>query len=126
LKRAEALHCVFDSVRSRLPDGINFEVFEQIFSEWEVVPLTISNQVCGGFLIRGNELHLAYTKSPSFCIRKHLRENLGRIIHEYGFAVTCVEIGHSSSLRFCRRLGFIETGRKNGILYLRCEESNYV
>jgi hypothetical protein len=125
LKQTEALRCVFDSVRSRFPVGYGFGDFERALVDWEVVPLALGGQVIGGVLVSGNEIHVGYSTPPGAALRRHIKETLSQMLNRYGFVKTGVAVDNARGLRFCKRLGFHETKRENGVVYLRCEKTNY-
>jgi len=123
LSRKKTLHRIFDSVRPRLPAGYTFAAFEAAFQGWDVVPLTRNDELIGGVLIQGHELHVGYVRAPGSAMRRHLREVMERMPRPLK---TAVAVDNAAGLRFCQRLGFQEIGRADGVIHLRCEKPNYV
>lgn len=126
MSRKKVLHIVFDSVRLRLPAGFGFAQFERAFDGWDTFPLVDKNALIGGVLVKGNEIHVGYTKTPGFVVRRHIKQALVPLVKRYGCAKTAVSENNSAGLRFCTRLGFHEVARFDGIVFLRCEKPNYV
>jgi hypothetical protein len=115
---------VYESVKHRLNIGV-VEYIEAV-KDWNVLPLTEQGRVIGGVLLKENELHVGYGKKPKASIRSYIKEILGGVIDEYGFAVTTVMADNPTGLHFCERLGFVKLGEENGTIRLRCDRSNYL
>lgn len=113
-------------MRTRLPAGFGFKQFEASFEGWEVVPLARGGEIIGGVLINGNEIHVGMVGSLGFLGRHYLKSTFLRLLRKHGTLKTAVSVDNERGLRFCTRLGFHEIGRANGLVFLRCEKSNYV
>jgi hypothetical protein len=120
----QAQRMIYESVKSRLT--MNFEQFAKVLNEWEITPLKHKQQVIGGVMRKDNELHIGYGEKPKATIRKHLKETIGRVLQQYGYAVTVVNAANVRGLKFCERLGFVVTRKENDNLYLQCDRCNYV
>jgi hypothetical protein len=120
--RDQALVSVYKSVKDRLPDSIGAVDFIKSMDDWDVVPLTENGQVIGGVITKGAELHVGYYPKPTRSIRRHIRETLGAILEQYGFAETTVMRDNVAGLRFCERLGFYPVHEGIEKVTLRCEK----
>jgi len=119
-----ALHMIYKSVEHRLPIG--FEEFSNAVSDWEVMPLTQNGKLIGGVITKENEIHVGYAEKPKASIRANIKETLIPLIKKHGFVVTSVQKDNINGLNFCKRLGFVETGRDSDKISLRCDGSHYV
>jgi hypothetical protein len=79
----------------------------------------------GVVLIRGNEIHVAWTPGMAGT-RRLLLKHLGGLIEQYGHAVTRVPTWRTASQEFVARLGFVESGRDTNDIYYRIERMNHV
>ena len=123
-ERDDALMSIYESVKSRT--AFNFDDFKSKLTDWDVVPLTQDDKIIGGVLIKGNELHVGYADRPTGTILRHIKMTLGRLIKEFGSAVTVVSAANERGLNFCLRLGFNVAERKNDNIYLTCVRCKYV
>jgi hypothetical protein len=123
-ERDDALISIYESVKSRATFG--FDEFERRLAEWDVVPLTQGDKIIGGVLIKGNELHVGYADRPTGTILRHIKMTLGKLLKEFGSAVTVVSAANERGLQFCLRLGFNVAERKNDNIYLTCVRCRYV
>lgn len=121
--REKALEMLFISVKDRLNYGL--DVFVSCFHDWKVIPLTQNNAVIGAVIEKDGEVHIGYGVKPQGSILKHLRKTLFDVIEKNGFAVTKVSETNEKGLKFCKRLGFVETERKNGNIHMKCERCRY-
>ena len=115
---------VYESIKSRV--AFDFDEFQRRLTKWEVVPLRQAEQVIGGVLIRDNELHIGYKHRPTASILPHIKATLGKLLTQFGSAITMVDETNENGLRFCQRLGFEITEHKNGRIYLKCQRCKYV
>jgi hypothetical protein len=115
---------VYESIKSRA--AFDFDEFQRRLTEWEVVPLKHAEQIIGGVLIQNNELHVGYKHRPTASILRHIKATLGRLLTQFGSAITMVDETNENGLRFCQRLGFDVTEHKNGRIYLKCQRCKYV
>lgn len=82
---------------------------------------------CGavvGVLMRdGPEVHIEVdgTAHRRWATRKFFRNVLNPLIERFGYASTTVCESNKRSLDFCRRIGFDEIGRENGIVKMICK-----
>ena len=123
-ERDAALMSVYESIKSRV--AFDFDEFQRRLTEWEVVPLKHAEQIIGGVLIQNNELHVGYKHRPTASILRHIKTTLGRLLTQFGSAITMVDETNENGLRFCQRLGFDVTEHKNGRIYLKCQRCKYV
>ena len=121
--RNQALEMLFLSVKDRFKFG--FDVFADCFNDWQVIPLTQDKKIIGAVILKDSEVHIGYGEKPKGSILKHLKQTLFDVIEKNGFAVTKVSEANEKGLRFCQRLGFFETERKDGNIHMKCERCNY-
>jgi hypothetical protein len=121
--RELALKMLFLSVKERLNFG--FDIFVNCFNDWEIFPLTQNNKVIGAVILKDAEIHVGYGEKPKGSILKHIKQTLFDVIEKNGFAMTMVSENNPKGLKFCKRLGFVETEKKNGKIYMKCERCNY-
>ena len=121
--RDEALKSLYSSVAHRV--GLPFDVFASALDSWQVIPLKQADTIIGGVIVKGNEIHVGYGIAPTASIMPHIRTTLNALIQKHGFVVTKVCETNMRGLRFCKRLGFVETGRDSRTIHLRCNRSNY-
>lgn len=119
----KAVQMIYISVKSRI--GCSFEQFAEALKDWKFIPLTENNEVIGAVMQKGNELHIGYGKKAKSSILRHIRQPLRDAINNYGFAETSVMEGNERGLAFCKRLNFVEIGRDNGKILLRCDGTKY-
>jgi hypothetical protein len=122
--KTQALQLIYNSVKHRI--AIDFEGFSATLSNWKVVPLSIDNEIIGGALIKGNEIHVGFGVAPKASVRAHIKQVLIAVIKEHGLAVTKVVSSNTKGLRFCERLGFVKLAEQDGIVLLECKGSKYV
>jgi len=123
-EREAALMSIYESVKSRM--SFDFGEFQRQLTAWDVVPLKQANQIIGGVLVSGNELHVGYERRPTASILRHIKATLGKILADFGSAITVVDVANQNGLRFCLRLGFDVVERKDDKLYLKCLRCKYV
>ena len=123
-EREAALMSIYESVKSRM--SFDFGEFQRQLTAWDVVPLKQANQIIGGVLVSGNELHVGYERRPTASILRHIKATLGKILADFGSAITVVDAANQNGLRFCLRLGFDVVERKDDKLYLKCLRCKYV
>jgi hypothetical protein len=123
-ERDTALMSIYESIKDRV--SFDFHEFQRRVAAWEIVPLKQAEQVIGGVLIRGNELHVGFSRRPLGSPLKFIRQTLAVLLHKFGSAITMVDETNANGLRFCQRLGFDVTEHKNGRIYLKCLRCKYV
>ena len=121
---SKAINAIYLSIKDKL--NITEEQYAEIMKDWDFVELTQNNEVVGAVIIKGNELHVGYSKKPTFSIRKHIKETLKRLIDLYGCAITTVMKSNEKGLKFCKRLGFEIEKEDQDKFYLKCDRCNYV
>lgn len=119
----KAVYMVYKSVEKRI--GCSFDQFAEALQDWKFIPLTENNEVIGAVMQKENELHIGYGKKAKSSILRHIRQPLREAINNYGFAETSVMEENQKGLEFCKRLNFVEIGRDNGKILLRCDRSKY-
>ena len=120
----QALKLIYNSVKHRIE--LDFEGFAAALSDWKVVPLFIDNEIIGGALIKGNEIHVGFGIAPKASVRAHIKQALMTVIEKHGSAVTKVVSSNTKGLRFCERLGFVKLAEQDGIVLLEFKGSKYV
>jgi hypothetical protein len=123
LDKNNALLMVYESIKHRTSLSAN-EYISAVLN-WEVLPLIENSEVIGGVLVKQNEIHVGYGKTPKSSIKQYIKSILNFMIEKYGFVVTTVQKENEKGLVFCKRLGFFETNEINGFIELRCNRSNY-
>lgn len=123
LDKNNALLMIYESIKHRT--SLTADSYISSISGWDVLPLIENLEVIGGVLVRDNELHVGYGKSPKASIKTYIKSILNYLIKKYGFVVTSVQKENKNGLVFCKRLGFFETNENSGIIELRCNRSNY-
>lgn len=96
---------------------VSFEEFQWLCQDWEAEPVEVDGQLVGAVLMRGPEIH-ACIKPEGFGLwlsRRVLRDTLVRLVAEHGRAETSVATGNAAGEAFVQRLGFVESGRANGV-----------
>ena len=119
-----ALHMIYKSVEHRLPIG--FDEFSNTVADWEVIPVEQRGKLFGGVIVKGNEIHVGFAEKPTASIRGNIKSVLKPLFEKHGFVVTSVQKDNINGLNFCKRLGFVETGRDSDKISLRCDGSHYV
>lgn len=86
-------------------------------------PVMWCGTVVGVLMLDGPEVHIEVDGAVHrrWATRKFFRDVLGPLIERFGYASTTVCEGNRSGLDFCRRIGFDEIGRKNGIVNMICK-----
>jgi hypothetical protein len=120
----QALELIYNSVKNRI--ALDFEGFAAALSDWKIVPLSIDNEIIGGALIKGNEIHVGFGVAPKASVRAHIKQALMTVIKEHGSAITKVANSNTKGLRFCERLGFVKLAEQDGIVLLECKRNKYV
>jgi len=111
----EALRAAWESCRDRWP--VEYEQFAEAMRGWDVEPVEVGGRIVGAVLMRGPEIH-ACIKPEGFGLwlsRRVLRDTLVRLVAEHGRAETSVATGNAAGEAFVQRLGFVESGRANGV-----------
>jgi hypothetical protein len=121
---SKAINAIYNSVKGRL--SITEEQFAEAMKGWEFVELTQGDEVVGAVMIKGNELHVGYSKKPTFSIRRHIKQTLKKLVDLYGEAVTTVNSSNERGLNFCKRLGFVVMSENEGQIIMKCDRCNYV
>lgn len=113
--RHSALRAAWESCRDRWP--VEYEQFAEAMRGWDVEPVEVGGRIVGAVLMRGPEIH-ACIKPEGFGLwlsRRVLRDTLVRLVAEHGRAETSVATGNAAGEAFVQRLGFVESGRANGV-----------
>lgn len=76
---------------------------------WDAVPLVIDNKHAGTLIVRGMEVHFAFTERPTICVRRVGREMLAPVLDRFGMLTTKVPKDMIASKRFVQRVGFKPT-----------------
>ena len=121
--REEALAKTYQSIAHRAPYGE--DVFVAALKDWNVTPVHDNGEVIGSILSKSNEVHMGVYRRPKGSVWRVMRMVLHGTIDKYGFAITTVQPQNTAGLRFCKRLGFIQIGERDGNILLRCDRSNY-
>lgn len=84
---------------------------------WEAVPLLIDGKHAGTLIVKGMEVHFAFTERPTICVRRAGREMLAPILDRFGMLTTRVPRAMGSAKRFIQRVGFKPTWRDKDFDY---------
>lgn len=115
---------IYKSVEHRL--SIDFDKFSESLQDWEAIPLMQNGKLYGGVIVKGNELHVGFAQKPAASIRKNIKEVMKPLLKKHGFVVTTVAKDNINGLKFCKRLGFVETSQDSDKILLKCDGSHYV
>ena len=90
---------------------LKLEDIEKAFGDWEVSPV-----LGGAILVKGNEIHVAVKPESRgrWLSRRLVKAFPGRLIDQYGLAVTSVMEDNETGINFVERLGFKRTGKEKG------------
>jgi hypothetical protein len=124
MNRTDTLFLIYQSVKNRVQ--LSFDDFVQAVMDWEVIPVVQRDKLFGGVIVKGNEIHVGFAEKPTASIRGNIKAVLNPLLEKHGFVVTAVKKDNINGLNFCKRLGFVETGRDSDKISLRCDGSHYV
>lgn len=119
-----AIKLIYDSVKDRTE--MTLEQFANALKDWEFIELKQDGKVFGVVMKKENELHVSFDGVPKFSIRKFIKDTIGKVIENYGFAVTSVTKGNEKGLEFCKRFGYVQTSEDATKIYMKCDRCNYV
>lgn len=122
--RDTALYLIYQSVRDRV--AMPLEDFSAAVSEWDIRPVRCSGEIIGGFMIRGNEVHVGLAEKPRAALVSVFRRIVAPLLKQHGKLTTQVRTDNDKGLRFCKRIGFTEIGRQGDRIMLMCDRSKYV
>ena len=122
--RDTALYLIYQSVRDRV--AMSFADFTNAVSEWDIKPVTYRGEIIGGFMTRGNEVHVGLAEKPHGALRSVFRQIVAPVLREHGALTTQVMLNNPKGLQFCERIGFKEVGRQGDRVLLMCDRSKYV
>jgi GNAT superfamily N-acetyltransferase len=106
-----ALAYAYEALKPRLP--MSFDDFCKTFEPFEIIGVN-----GGAVMVRGNEVHVAVVKSceGKWISRRLIRDVLGKLITQYGCAVTTVMKDNERGQRFVERLGFNKVREEKGTI----------
>lgn len=84
---------------------------------WEPVPLMLDGEHAGTLIVKGMEVHFAFTSRPRICVRRIGRQMLAPVLDRYGMLTTRVPRGMAGARKFVQRVGFKFTWRDNDFDY---------
>ena len=122
--RDTALYLIYQSVRDRV--AMPLEDFSAAVSEWDIRPVMHSGEIIGGFMIRGNEVHVGLAEKPRGALTAVFRKIVSPLLKQHGRLTTQVMQQNERGLQFCKRIGFTEVGRQGDRIMLVCDRSKYV
>ncbi len=107
--------------------GISDEDYAVAMDGWEVIPVYDKEEIIGGVLINGSEIHVDICRTPAGTARGMIRQTLNKIIDEYGFAETYIINTNKIAKRWCERLGFVEVMvyEDKNVSHLKCFKAKY-
>lgn len=116
---------LYEVVKGRLPDYVTPQIYSQFLEGWDVIPIYEGNELIGAATRQGTELHVGFIRQGS-CIRRAIRETIGKILKEHGEVTTVVPLTNHKGLTFCRRLGFEVEDERDGVVYMKLVRCRYV
>lgn len=121
----EALAIVHRACLPRVPWTL--EQVQATFAGWEVIPLHRRGAMVATVLIRGPEIHVACDPGQEgrWLSRRFIRDTVGRLIDEYGYAETMVSKANAAGHAFVQRLGFEKVSGGDPVRYV-CKELKHV
>lgn len=120
----KAISLIYNSVKDRTE--VSLEQFANALKDWELIELMQDNKLFGVVMKKENELHVSFDGVPKFSIRKYIKQTIGKVIDNYGFAITSVTKGNEKGLKFCKRFGYVQIGEDATKIYMKCDRCNYV
>lgn len=78
----------------------------ELLDAWEPVPLIIDGKHAGTLIVKGMEVHFAFTSRPTASVRRVGREMLAPILDRYGMLTTRVPRSLRAAKKFVQRVGF--------------------
>lgn len=109
MTHAELLAPIVRSVRDST--GMSGPQIEDIFADWDLVPVTVDGQHVGTFAVMGTEVHFALVPGwrPRASYRGLVRQVLQPLFEEHGFLTTRVAHERPDQKKFVQRVGFEPT-----------------
>lgn len=98
---------VYNAISYRLE--VPKEEFLERLKEWELSPIFLQGNIAAVVMILGTEIHVASAEAGrgKWLSRRFIKETLGGIIKEHGFATTRTEYDNAPARAFVERLGFV-------------------
>jgi hypothetical protein len=88
-------------------------------SNWRMVPFMYRGELAGCGMMRDNELH--FIMRPEYrgraCQRDAIHAFLQPLVAAHGGLVTRVPLGHTESMKFVTKIGFVETHRSGTFIF---------
>lgn len=102
---------------------MDLELFAMRMGEWDLHPLIHHGEITGAVMVKGTEIHVALDQNcrGRYWPRRDLRQLLGGLIQQHGYAITAVMDGNETGHAFVRRLGFEPSGTAPGRIVYRIE-----
>ena len=119
-----AITLIYNSVKDRV--DLTLEQFAEALKDWNFVELEHDGKLYGVVMIKDNELHVSFDGVPKFSIRRYLKETIGKVIENYGYAVTSITKNNEKELNFCKRFGFVIVSETQDQIYMKCDRCKYV
>lgn len=116
---------LYNAVKNRLPPQIGFHEYLQFLEDWEIIPIYEGGELIGTATRQGTELHVAFIRQGN-CIRRAIRETIGKILKEHGEVTTVVPLTNPQGLTFCKRLGFEVMREHQGVVFMKLVRCRYV
>lgn len=113
---------MFASVRN---PSCSLEAWRILTKGWEVMPVRLAGRIIGAVIRNKDEIHIGVVQRPLGAMRAVARDAIGDTMEKYGRATTCVRLSHPYGVRFCERLGFVQTRTEGGIVHLTCERPRH-
>ena len=114
------IEAVFNSIASRT--GLSLEAFEEAASAYSAIPIHDGDELIGGVMVKGAEVHVGVIRTPRGAKRGMFRKVLNDIVEKHGYVTTLVLIDNHAGIKFCTRLGFVEVARNDFAIVYRREK----
>lgn len=114
--RDDLIRVAYESAKDRF--DAEYELFADMVSDWDAEPVHVRGQLVGAVLIRHNEIHACITPAGfrRWLTKPLLKRTLGRVLHDYGCAITKVAEDNPTGRAFVERMGFKPVRTDGGII----------
>jgi GNAT superfamily N-acetyltransferase len=98
---------VYNAISYRLE--VPKEEFLERLKEWTLTPIEMNGEVAAVVMVKDSEIHVAASEEyrGKWLSRSVIKRTLGKIIEDYGMAVTRTEYDNAPARAFVERLGFV-------------------
>lgn len=123
--RDQAVEAMWQGLEHRWP-GTRSD-FDRMISQHIVIPTRDQDEIVGGVMIRGNEIHVSYSRAPrTASMRTYIKIIIQGLLDQYGLIRTRVMTNNLHGIKFCQRLGFEITKQTPTVTHMSCRRCHYV